>query len=330
MYFTNLKCAKSGKREFHMSRRFVLITLVILLAVCPCYASGTDAIGNTFVTEYTYTIGENESQLEAQDKAEAQAKRIAIEEAGVYLESYSEVKNNVLTKDEVNTLASGVIQTTLLDKKLMLDGTTLKIYVKLQSIVDTSNLVAKMNDRKATEENVKLVDVNNNLQAKVDDDKLKARIQQEREVSLDILRAGLATLDTLGRESSYKLAKSNASLFPECDTAWWVLGRFSDLTGRYTESIYDYAQSIKHGSGTSSYLVYDYMGDVCIRAGNYHDALAYYKTTVNLALTQRKGSVTECFPTIMTSIALLEGLNADGVGTPKYLADIEELKVLAK
>ena len=45
------------------------------------------------------------------------AKRMAVEQAGTYVKSYSKAKNFQIVEDEVQVLASGIMEVTVLDKK---------------------------------------------------------------------------------------------------------------------------------------------------------------------------------------------------------------------
>ena len=62
-----------------------------------------------------YTMGEGETMLIAKERAVTVAMRNAVEQAGVYLESLSQIKNLQLTKDEVTVVGAGAIE--ILDKQ---------------------------------------------------------------------------------------------------------------------------------------------------------------------------------------------------------------------
>ena len=53
---------------------------------------------------------ENESPADATERARDDAKRNAIEQVSIRVESISEARNGVLTKDEIRTIASNVLQ----------------------------------------------------------------------------------------------------------------------------------------------------------------------------------------------------------------------------
>jgi len=69
------------------------------------------------ISEGTYNMGDGETPAVAESRALLQAKRIAVEQTGTYLESYSKVKNFQLTDDEIPVFASGVMKAIILVKK---------------------------------------------------------------------------------------------------------------------------------------------------------------------------------------------------------------------
>src|SRR5574340_1165104 len=69
------------------------------------------------VAEGTYVMGDGETPIVAEERAVEQAKRYAVEQAGTYVKSYSRVKNFVIMEDEIEVLASGILEISILDKK---------------------------------------------------------------------------------------------------------------------------------------------------------------------------------------------------------------------
>nr|MBI3613701.1 tetratricopeptide repeat protein [Nitrospirota bacterium] len=60
---------------------------------------------------------------------------MAVEQAGTYVESYSKIKNLQLTEDEIQVLASGLMEVTILDKKRSIAGDGFNFSVKIRAIV---------------------------------------------------------------------------------------------------------------------------------------------------------------------------------------------------
>src|SRR5713101_795349 len=64
----------------------------------------------TFTGTHTYILGDHDSKDEARQRCLLEAKRKILEQAGVYIESSSEVKNFDLTKDKITSFAAAVMQ----------------------------------------------------------------------------------------------------------------------------------------------------------------------------------------------------------------------------
>jgi tetratricopeptide (TPR) repeat protein len=87
------------------------------------------------VAEGTYIMGDGETPIIAEGRAVEQAKRYAVEQAGTYVKSYSRVKNFVIAEDEIEVLASGMLEITILDKKRTVEAEAVKFWVKLKATV---------------------------------------------------------------------------------------------------------------------------------------------------------------------------------------------------
>ena len=90
--------------------------------------------------EGTYNMGDGETPLVAKSRARVNAERNAIEQAGVYIESYSKVKDFQLTHDEIQILASGVMEEYFLDKKRTVIGDGIHFWVKIKARVSTDKM----------------------------------------------------------------------------------------------------------------------------------------------------------------------------------------------
>ncbi len=87
------------------------------------------------LAEGAYNMGDGETPSVAESRALLQAKRLAVEQAGTYVESYSKVNNLQLTEDEIQVLASGLMEVTILDKKRSIVGNGFHFSVKIRAIV---------------------------------------------------------------------------------------------------------------------------------------------------------------------------------------------------
>lgn len=95
--------------------------LLLLCAANLCLPACAGAEVRTITASGEYTMGEAETPLVAKERAAVQAMRTASEQAGLYLESATEVKNLQLTQDEIKVLTAAVLE--VLDKKYVYRAT---------------------------------------------------------------------------------------------------------------------------------------------------------------------------------------------------------------
>lgn len=111
--------------------------LVVLFFLLP---SSVVAEVKEIVAEGTYNMGDGETPSVAENRALLNAKRVALEQAGTYVESYSRVKNFTLTEDEVRVLASGMMEIVILDKQRTVVGDGFHFWVKIQAKVNPDKI----------------------------------------------------------------------------------------------------------------------------------------------------------------------------------------------
>ena len=90
-----------------------------------------------------YTMGENESQLAAKALAREVAYRSALMQAGVYIESRSEMVDHIITKDEVRAVAATILKipdgNETYDREFVGNG-GIKITCNIHAIIDTEKV----------------------------------------------------------------------------------------------------------------------------------------------------------------------------------------------
>src|SRR4030066_1040566 len=120
-----------------------------MIAVCVSFFAMTlllflPSVGFTeskeIISEGTYNMGDGETPTVAESRALLQAKRTAVEEAGTYVESYSKTKNFQLTADEIQVLASGVMEVEVLEKKRTVVGDGFNFWIKIKAKVSTDKM----------------------------------------------------------------------------------------------------------------------------------------------------------------------------------------------
>src|SRR3989338_6246982 len=104
-------------------------------------------------------MGDGETPSVAESRALLQAKRIALEQAGTYVESWTKVENLQLTKDELQVLASGIMEVEILDKKRTVVGDGIHFWVQIKARVNPDKIeeMAKRVKEKSVVEDYKKI-----------------------------------------------------------------------------------------------------------------------------------------------------------------------------
>lgn len=96
-------------------------------------------------TTATYHMGDNDSKLDGHRLALMEAKRKALEKAGTYVESMSEVKDFQLTRDEVRTYSAGILSVEeTRDPKYRMRGKNMEVTVFVKVRVDRDDVARKI------------------------------------------------------------------------------------------------------------------------------------------------------------------------------------------
>ena len=105
-------------------------------------SSTANAEVKTYTGEGEYLMSDFETPDVAKQRAKARAEQNASEQAGIFLESYSHMKNFELLDDEIITISSGILK--ILDvqynQNLVADGKGLLIHVTIKAEIDSDNM----------------------------------------------------------------------------------------------------------------------------------------------------------------------------------------------
>ena len=104
-----------------------------------------------------YHLGDNDSRTDGHRLALLDAKRNALEKAGTYVQSITEVKDFQLTRDDIKTYTAGIIAVEEEgDPKWEMIGETQRCTVKVKARVDTAGVTNKIaalkKDKEATQQ----------------------------------------------------------------------------------------------------------------------------------------------------------------------------------
>src|SRR5271157_4285038 len=115
---------------------FCVFLLGAFIFVYPAFAEI-----KVFEKEVEEVVGRDQSQEQVEAFALQKAKRLAVEEAGIYLSSLTVVQNYQLQKDEVTVLASGITKSQVLGvPSVVVKNGVIHVTVKAKITVDTAVL----------------------------------------------------------------------------------------------------------------------------------------------------------------------------------------------
>ena len=124
-------------RPYHLLLFLVRTVSVLVL----CFPTLVQAETKTIIAEAIYLMGDGETPSFAEAMVLQKAKQTALEQAGTYVESYTQVRNLDVAVDEIKTIAGGVLETDVIQK----DRTILKeggerFYIKIRARVTTDKI----------------------------------------------------------------------------------------------------------------------------------------------------------------------------------------------
>ena len=117
----------------------IKISVVLFCILLFFYGS---AIGATkeVITNGKYVMGDLDTKTKARKFALLDAKKMAMEKAGTYLRSFSEVDGLNLTRDEVLSLAAGTMSVEILEETWEMQGQNPVVTITIKAKIDTSDL----------------------------------------------------------------------------------------------------------------------------------------------------------------------------------------------
>jgi len=133
-----------------MLKRKYLIVLFTLLMLFSLLKADEVKEQNfrTFIREYTYNASEHDSKVTSRSKALESVKLILLQEIGVYIESWINIKDeeinyvtNEFFKQEIKTVTAGITETKILDEEW--NGTV--YFIRASITIDTNDVIKKIN-----------------------------------------------------------------------------------------------------------------------------------------------------------------------------------------
>lgn len=202
----------------------MLLPLLLVALLIPSLAQAETKV---LTAEATYTMGDGETPSFAEVMALQKAKQMALEQAGTYVESYTKVQNLNLTTEEIQTIAGGVLQVEVQEKKRLLVGDGLQLYVKIKATVTTDKmeeLAQRIRGRNVAEEYKKLQAEYARLSREVETWKqvvAEATGDAERQTALDRIKEG--------EKDFARVQKNEAALFRRLEADAFLLDRIKQV-----------------------------------------------------------------------------------------------------
>ena len=109
---------------------FVFLAIILL----PSLSFGK---AKTIYASHKYIMGDNDSKNDTRKMCFIEAKRKALEMAGTYIKSNTEIKNLQLTKDEITIFSSALLKVETVKEEWKFIGENLAVFLTVKAEVDT-------------------------------------------------------------------------------------------------------------------------------------------------------------------------------------------------
>ncbi len=145
----NAKCIERSKSPIRL--KLPIIAVISSIIIIGWTANAKSEV-KVIEAESTYSMGDNDSKVDARRIATQEAKRKALELAGTYVESLSEVRNYQLSRDEVKSYTAGILETEIVSENML--GTTEHPVISIKALckIDTAVLTAKIDQLREHED----------------------------------------------------------------------------------------------------------------------------------------------------------------------------------
>jgi hypothetical protein len=183
---------------------YLLISVLTLLSTTPNVFSANE----TIYASYKYAMGDNDTKNDAKRICFLEAKRLAIEKAGTYIESATEIKNFQLTRDEIRTFAGAIIKVDIASEKIEFVGENPTIFMTVKAEVDIESFRERVKqikgdrelERKIKDQQAQLQTMENKIK-----DLQKQLAAKDPEGAINVRRERKEAFDTIDELEKIKL-----------------------------------------------------------------------------------------------------------------------------
>ncbi len=244
----------------------------IVIALAVMFSASTSFAAEKLIEasgSYVMDSRLDETPASATARAREEAKRAAVEKAGVYLQSYSKMVNLELTVDEVQTVAGRLLKiqdessdVSIVEKNLLKFTVTIKALV---DDVDENSLKSMMNDKQTLSE---LVRKNNELQQKYDE--LNRQMEKYRN---EFNSANNERRDAIKRDVARNSENFSAVRAMESGNDFFFRKNYMQALSAYDEAVKLNPQFVE---------AYNNRGIVKYELGQFAAAIEDYTTAISL------------------------------------------------
>lgn len=123
---------------FPSDRLIGFVTLATAFLLHAFWISSAAAEIRTITSTGEYRMGDNDTRTDAKRLALLDAKRLALEQAGGYIESITEVKNLDITKEEIRAYTAGIVEVIEQKTRTVMEADSTVIRVDVTAKIDTT------------------------------------------------------------------------------------------------------------------------------------------------------------------------------------------------
>lgn len=263
----------------------------------------------TFTKEYTYQASELDSKSTSRTLALEQAKRMLLEELGVFLTSHTEVVNSALTKDQITSITAGIVSAEVLDERWDGHNYWLKAKIDADPTVVKQAIDVIASDTKKTSEleaaRKRIAELTNNLKAVKNDPnstpeerKIKYTKVVNQKQAMDWLVTFFNTFNekkslTENKEALDAIEKA-IEIDPDFSVSYFMRAYiYGEIAKDTQKAIDDISKAIKlHAPGTPNTLLentagyYEYRARLYLRQGKHQQAFSDLMTALEIDPTQ--------------------------------------------
>jgi len=282
-----------------------LLIFVVIVACCSTAKAGT----KTFIHQVDQLFSGAQSPDDARIAAIAKAKREIIEKAGTYLESLTVVKNNQLIKNDIISIANGILETKVLSQQNYTQSNMFGIRLTLEVTVDT-NIVKQRID--SLLKNEYALEELKKLRSREKD--LLKKIEELERKNNDIHKNGTKIKEKTNLKHDFKTTSK------KIEAEWFLIaGMWREDEGLYDKAMAYYDKAIEYDP--NSILAYNNKGWILFQQGNFEDAISNFSKAIEIdknyvAAYSNRG---EAFNAIgLYTLAISDHNNAITLGRGKY------------